>query len=365
MAVNDGMGVSRLALCGFRRVSPAASELRRSMRLTANIVASLGTILLAGAPCSGALAATRTAGAQGDECPMARESYSTRTPLFDLLIDPAARAVLERDAPQLLKSPFGVWSTQIPSFATILSPHHMFGAGAAAGTNANANANANIASRVAALDAALARVRVTAEASRRRCARYDREPPALPRDLPRPAILVYEKITGFHHPLSPEAAAEALREMAARRGWSIVFTNNAAVFDAGHLARFDAVVWNNVSGDGLTLGQRAAFRGWIEAGGGFAGLHATGGDPVYFWDWFADELLAARFTGHPIEPQLQDARVVIEDRQEPITAGLGGGWTMKEEWYSFASSPRARGARILATLDESTYRPPGGSTALT
>ena len=101
------------------------------------------------------------------------------------------------------------------------------------------------------------------------------------------------------------------------------------------------------------------FRQWIEGGGGYAGVHGSGGDPVYFWDWYADTLIGARFKGHPMSPQFQQARVVVEDRNSAITAGLGDGWAMTEEWYSFEASPRATGAHVLATLDEATYSPVG------
>ena len=98
---------------------------------------------------------------------------------------------------------------------------------------------------------------------------------------------------------------------------------------------------------------------YIDNGGGFVGIHGSGGDPVYFWDWYADELLGARFIGHPMDPQFQDARVVIEDTASAIGNDMAPGWTMKEEWYSFASSPRATGATVIATLDESSYSPVG------
>jgi type 1 glutamine amidotransferase len=209
------------------------------------------------------------------------------------------------------------------------------------------------------LDAALAPVKLTGEAIRRRCARYDEVPPKLPSRIDRPAILVFDKITGFRDSPSVDAASAALKAMAARRGWTLVFSDNGAVFNRRDLARFDAVLWNNVSGDALTLTQRKAFRRWIEGGGGFAGIHGSGGDPVYIWDWYADALIGARFAGHPMTPQYQQARVRIEDPANAITAGLGAGWTMPEEWYSFAESPRKRGARILATLDEASYSPVG------
>jgi uncharacterized protein len=50
-------------------------------------------------------------------------------------------------------------------------------------------------------------------------------------------------------------------------------------FNAADLKRFDAVVWNNVSGDVLTIPQRSDFKAYIENGGGFAGFHGSAGDP--------------------------------------------------------------------------------------
>jgi type 1 glutamine amidotransferase len=61
--------------------------------------------------------------------------------------------------------------------------------------------------------------------------------------------------------------------------------------------------------------------------------------------------------GHPAAPQFQQATVVVDDPNSPITAGLGTRWAMTEEWYSFKTNPRATGAHILVTLDESTYKP--------
>jgi hypothetical protein len=285
----------------------------------------------------------------GSDCPLAHEPYSTRSPLLDLLLDPAARGVLEREAPALLKVPFGPdkeWPTSPPTFAAILSPAAM------APTMPGGIPDTNR------LDAALGKVLLTPAAIRARCARYDSRPPVLPAAIARPAVLVFDKINGFRDAPSVDAAAAALAGIAGRRGWTLVTTDNGAVFNARDLARFDVVVWNNISGDALTLPQRAAFQAWLRRGGGFAGIHGSGGDPVYFWDWYADELLGARFKGHPMSPQFQEARVAVE-ADAGITAGLGPDWRMTEEWYSFGTNPRATGAHVLATLDESTYSPVG------
>jgi uncharacterized protein len=58
-----------------------------------------------------------------------------------------------------------------------------------------------------------------------------------------------------------------------------------------------------------------------------------------------------------MNPQFQAAKVVVEGPKVGVTARLPDSWTMTEEWYHFAASPRAKGARILARLDESTYKP--------
>jgi type 1 glutamine amidotransferase len=318
--------------------------MRRNLALIA-----FAALCFAHVPGSPALAAT-------DDCPLAHEPYSSRSPLFDLLIDPAARAVVERIAPAMLKPPFGdaQWPTQPPSFAAILTPASMVKV-----------FPQTPASALAELDVELAKVPVTPQAIVARCARYDHDAPPLPAQIKRPAILVFEKSTGFRDTPSVDAAAVALDDIARQRGWTLVTSHSGAVFNARDLARFDAVIWNNVSGDVLTVPQRAAFRHWIESGGGYAGIHGSGGDPAYFWDWYVGTLVGAQFIGHPLNPQFQEALVVVEDRASPVTAGLGEGWRMTEEWYSFAASPRSTGANVLAKLDESTYSPVGmGGTDL-
>ena len=49
--------------------------------------------------------------------------------------------------------------------------------------------------------------------------------------------------------------------------------------------------------------------------------------------------------------------MLVDDAASAITRGLPNEWTMKDEWYSFKSDPRATGAHVLLTLDESTYSP--------
>ena len=313
-------------------------------------------LVIAGALASGLLGgAGAQAAAPVTDCPAAKEPYSSDTMLLDLNLDPRAKAVLGRDFPQLARLPFAVMFEKAdpPSFGAILSPakiSEMTPPGAFDRLK---------------LDKDLGAIPLTNEAIVRRCARYDEERPPLPRDLPHPAILVFEKINGFRDEGSVSAAHEALSAMAKRRGWRLIFTERAGVFNSEDLSRFDAVVWNNVSGDVLTLPERESLKTWIGSGGGFAAFHGSAGDPVYMWDWYVDRLIGARFLGHPMGPQFQEAVVRVEDGSPGMTKGLPASWAMTEEWYSFAKSPRGPGVHILARLDETSYSPIGmGGTNL-
>ena len=187
---------------------------------------------------------------------------------------------------------------------------------------------------------------------------YDTKPPQLPAALARPAILVFSKTNGFRHEEAIPAADALLKQIAANNGWGFYSTENGATFNAAALARFDAVVFNNVSGDVLTRDQKAAFKAFVERGGGYVGLHAAG-DNSHRWDWFVQNFIGAKFIGHPMNPQLQRAAVHVEDRKHPAMAALPPSWSRSDEWYSFASSPRSKGFHVLATLDERSYSPKG------
>jgi type 1 glutamine amidotransferase len=172
------------------------------------------------------------------------------------------------------------------------------------------------------------------------------------------AILLFSKTSGFRHDAAISAARASLEEIAGEHGWAVFATENAAVFDDDHLADFDVVFGNNITGDNWTPQQKEAFVRFIEAGGGFVGVHGAAGTRYRYWDWYTDDLLGGgRFIGHPTTPQFRNARVEIEDRTHPITRHFGASFEHVDEWYSFEASPREAGSHVLATLDEASYEP--------
>lgn len=184
---------------------------------------------------------------------------------------------------------------------------------------------------------------------------YETTPPEMPADIPRPAILVFNKTNGFRHTDALPAADALFKKFASENGWGHFQTDNGATFSADILSRFDAVVFNNVSGDVFTPDQRKALKDFIENGGGFLAFHGSGGDMSYDWRWYVDELIGAQFIGHTMNPQFAEATMHIEDKSHPATADLPDEWVRTEELYSFDNSVRAKGYNVLVTVDEKTY----------
>jgi type 1 glutamine amidotransferase len=274
--------------------------------------------------------------------------FSIDTPLVDLMASPAARAVLDRATQgRISQAPLSALPATGSSFLAIMT---LRASGRITGVKPE---------ELPAIDAALRALPVTAADKAARCARYDNDVPRF--DLPKgkPRLLLFEKITGFRDGPSVDASHAALLALVERKDWAIATTQSGGAINRATLRQFDAVIWNNISGDVLTLSQRKALQSYIERGGAFIAVHGSAGDPSYDWDWYVDTLLGARFIAHPMDPQFQDARVVVNDAGHPVAKGLPREWTMNDEWYSFRTNPRSVGARVIATLDETTYKPVG------
>ena len=186
---------------------------------------------------------------------------------------------------------------------------------------------------------------------------HDTVAPHVPTNLAAPAVLVFSKTNGFRHVEGIASGNRAIESIARKNGWGVFFTENGAVFNERDLARFDAVVFQSATGDMLSDAQEQAFETWLEAGGGWLGIHSAGDGSHAGWRWYIDKLVGAKFTAHIMNPQFQRATVVLENHEHPVLRGLPNIWEHQEEWYSWEQSPRVRGFTILSTLDEESYTP--------
>ena len=87
---------------------------------------------------------------------------------------------------------------------------------------------------------------------------HESVPPELPAELASPALLVFSKTNGYRHDEAIDAGLPALQKIARKRGWGLFATENGAVHNSEQLARFDVIVWFQVSGDVLDDEQRSA-----------------------------------------------------------------------------------------------------------
>lgn len=282
------------------------------------------------------------------DCPNRDTPFSANSPVIDLMLSPAASAIMAKAMPAKSSSPLppALSGTTTPSFMAILTLKE-----AARFTGMDM-------AKLPEIDAELRALPVTDADKVARCVRYDNDVPVFKLPKGKPRLLLFEKINGFKDTPSVNAAHSAFVAMAERKGWAIASTDKGGAFNAKTLKQFDAVIWSNISGDVLSLSQRKALQNYLENGGGFVAVHGSAGDSVYFWDWYPDTLIGARFIGHPMNPQFQEARVVV-NTAHPLATALPGEWRMTDEWYSFRNNPRAVGANVLLTLDESTYSPDG------
>ena len=186
---------------------------------------------------------------------------------------------------------------------------------------------------------------------------HDTVAPVIPSDLAAPAVLVFSKTNSFRHVEGIAGGARVLEAIARNRKWGMFHTENGAVFNATDLARFSVVVFLNASGDMLNSEQELALQNWVEAGGGWLGIHAAGDSSHAGWQWYRDNFIGADFTAHIMGPQFQRATVVLENHLHPVLRGLPDIWQHEEEWYSWEQSPRAENFTILAVLDEDSYTP--------
>ena len=95
---------------------------------------------------------------------------------------------------------------------------------------------------------------------------FDTEAPQLPADLKAGGVLIFSKTNGYRDEPSIQASNAALAAIATMRGLPSFVTENGAVMNADHLAKFKLVIWNNASGDILNEEQRAAFKTVDRAG---------------------------------------------------------------------------------------------------
>jgi type 1 glutamine amidotransferase len=148
-----------------------------------------------------------------------------------------------------------------------------------------------------------------------------------------PRILVYTRNytpdgKGYVHD-NIAASVAAIRKMGAEAGFAVDASDDPAVFTDANLHQYEVLVFSNSNNEAFSGdAQRDAFKHYIEAGGGFVGIHSASGserDWPYFWS-----VLVGKFAAHPRQ---QAFTVRVTDPDFPGVKGLPAQFSWTDECY--------------------------------
>jgi cytochrome c len=164
-------------------------------------------------------------------------------------------------------------------------------------------------------------------------------------------VLVFSKTEGFRHQ-SIEAGKVALAKMAKEKGFGVSFSEEATQFNEPNLKKYSAVVFLNTTGNILNDEQQVAFERYVQAGGGYVGIHSAT-DTEYDWPWYG-KLAGAYFLDHPSTPSnVQKGKFIVKLKNHWATKGMPDEFERTDEFYSFKDiSPKIN---VVLTIDEKTY----------
>ncbi len=176
--------------------------------------------------------------------------------------------------------------------------------------------------------------------------------PKSPVSTPKPMrLLIFSKTAGFRHK-SIAAGQVALAKLAKEKGFLIDTTENSETFTETNLKQYKAIVFLNTTGDILNDAQQADFERYIQAGGGFVGVHAAT-DTEHKWPWY-NKLVGGYFASHPNNPNVQKGTMYVLDKNHPSTKDLPDQFDRTDEFYDFSSYQKDL-VKPLIRVDEKSY----------
>lgn len=171
----------------------------------------------------------------------------------------------------------------------------------------------------------------------------------------KPKVLVFSKTAGYMHKSIPVGIA-AIEKLGGENEFEVDTTKNAEVFNDDSLKQYAAVIFLSTTGDVLNATQEAAFERYIQAGGGYVGVHAAA-DTEYDWGWYG-RLVGGYFSDHPgihdTFPNVQEGLINVVDANNDATKHLPKQWRRTDEFYSYKKlNPDVK---VLLTIDEASYK---------
>ena len=102
----------------------------------------------------------------------------------------------------------------------------------------------------------------------------------------KPHVLVFSKTAAYHH-ASISYGIKAIQTLGIANGFDVDTTADASWFTEETLKLYAAVVFMSTTHEVLDKRQQAEFERYIQAGGGYVGVHAAV-DGGYTWPWYGN-----------------------------------------------------------------------------
>jgi hypothetical protein len=198
------------------------------------------------------------------------------------------------------------------------------------------------------------------------------------------SILMYTGTTGYRHADGIQGAVDVLGPKLRALGYTVDREDcvdnggganncdnpekNPRIFSDANLAKYDAVVFANMSwkwaggnkpGPLLREGEQNAIIKYVQNGGGIAAIHnaTDAGAAQSVWDWWdggPNSMVGSTMPGHSANNI--SATVQTIDPNHLSTKELPATWQISDEHYNFLRNVRGT-HHVLATFDERTYNP--------
>jgi uncharacterized protein len=162
-------------------------------------------------------------------------------------------------------------------------------------------------------------------------------------------VLVFSKTTGYRHTCIKEGIA-AMQKLGVENNFDVEATEDAGEFTDENLKQYKALIFMNPTGTNIfNESEKAAFKKYINNGGGFVGIHSAT-DCSYEWEWYG-KMVGGYFKSHP---KIQEATLHVISKKHPSTRQLPDVWQHKDEWYNFKDFNKD--VNVLIRIDEKSYK---------
>ncbi len=160
-------------------------------------------------------------------------------------------------------------------------------------------------------------------------------------------VLVYSNDSAFAS--GKVAAFASLQKLGQENDFLVDTTSSADLFVEDSLQNYSAIVFLNTQGDALNNYQEADFQRYINAGGGFVGVHSAANTEID-WGWYG-QLVGGKFS--EISSEVKEGRVSASDKKHPASKGVPTDWVVSDRWYTFKNFNEK--VQVLLSVGEEVF----------